>query len=265
MSYEFSVNAKKGILLTLGFLGLGALIFTAGWMSHAYFHPGQPGARMAGGSVSQGASGSAYAPRVSLGSRPSVQKPAVVSQMSGRARSAVSRPESLIRRGAARTGTRQAPVQSGSAAPSPEGQADEGQTADASQEQEAQTSGPDGLDSEPITETRSGSAMRDAPGGEGPKSVRFVVEVERFALKQKAEDQVVRLKEKGYDACFLNMPSSENQGTPWYLVYIGDFDHLNGAYAVASDYEAREKTVAVIRSMKPHTLELRKGCGGGNG
>ncbi len=264
MSYEFSVNAKKGILLTLGFLGLGALIFTAGWMSHAYFHPAQPGARMAGGSFGQG-SGSAYAPRVNLGSRPSVQKPAVVSQMSGRAKSAVSRPQSLLRQGGTSSGSSGAALESGAAAPSPESQSDEGQTADASQEQEAQTSGPDGLDSEPITETRSGSAMGDAPGGEGPKSVRFVVEVERFALKQKAEEQVARLTEKGYDACFLNMPSSQNQGTPWYLVYIGDFDHLNGAYAVASDYEAREKTVAVIRSMKPHTLELRKGCGGGNG
>ncbi|GBC62127.1 hypothetical protein DENIS_3090 [Desulfonema ishimotonii] len=247
MSYDFSLDKKKGALLMLAFISLAFLFFAAGWLSHAVLSPSQPEA-IAPASESRG--GRMAVGRPVPSAVPQVRKPTIVDNVLRSVRTAVSNPASLLARKAAsdkKAGEKKAES-------SPAGDSSARKTDAAEPEKNVGEETADAQKAEP--------ADQSAPGGQkkSADSVRFSVEVESFVLKDKAQHSVKALKKKGFDACMIRMGDTDAESKTWYVVQIGDYDHLSAAYAAASDFEKKEKKVAVIRTMKPHILEAGKIC-----
>jgi hypothetical protein len=92
----------------------------------------------------------------------------------------------------------------------------------------------------------------------GPsKDAQFSVQVEACLAKNYAEEKVVELRSRGYDA--YTFQGSDSNGQTWYVVRIGDYEDLEKASEAASNYREREKTPAVITQIDSLSVVTTKG------
>jgi len=141
-----------------------------------------------------------------------------------------------------------------------------GGSSPAAAEQQLQADGSEIKADSPAAETPTPPPAGDEPKKDGQKNpeksksdIRFSVEAESFVLKSKALLTAKELAAKGWDkACVLRTEGTDNDGSIWYVVQIGDYDHLEAAQTAASEFQQKEGVIAGnIRTMTVKQLQER--------
>jgi len=118
------------------------------------------------------------------------------------------------------------------------------------------TGGDPGSSSAQEAQKKGGAKAREKP------KMRYLVEVDSFMLETKAFNRADDLIDKGWNnVSVVKMGSLRDKEETWYIVQIGDYDHLEEAYQAASDFEEKEESTGKVNAMKPGELKKRKMSG----
>lgn len=223
MSYDFSVDRKKIILVFTISLVLAVSIFMAGWMigimakiSRITGHEIKPGDQK-GLAVATPASTPPAAPKKQITDTPQmeadqeIQKPetAASSQAAGESKASISKVRMPI------------------------------------------TKKPQPQKAQPVAEKTP-----EKTAGTPLQKRAFTVQVESCIVMQNAVKTANQLKNKGYEVFILKKQGP--RGKTWYAVQIGSYEDRKKASQAASEFSEKEKIVAVVMPIASHLLQLRK-------
>ncbi len=243
--YHFSLDKRQSVIMTVALLVLIVLIFSAGLLTGILFRKPRISDQAAMSSQIAAPGGSTKItvdPQTLLTTTPQ----GIISKVKGEAASEKADLMGKVRQ------PRQIEIGGGS---SP-----------AATEQQAQDAGSEIKADSPSAETPAPQPAGDETKKDGqknqekPKSdIRFSVEAESFVLKSKALLIAKELAAKGWDkACVLRTEGPDNDGSIWYVVQIGDYDHLEAAQTAASEFQQKEGVIAGnIRTMTVKQLQER--------
>ncbi len=154
--------------------------------------------------------------------------------------------------------TRQ-PIRIGGKSRSGQTQGEAGQTDEASSGGGAAGSDPENPEPSPAQEEGNAKIQENL-------KMSYMVEVDSFVLETKAFNRADDLIANGWNnACVVKMGNLRDKKEIWYIVQIGDYDHLEEAYQATSEFEEKEESIGKVSPMKPEELKKRKMSGPSGG
>ncbi len=263
MTYDFSLDKKQIILLTTASVLLAILLFVAGMLcgmltrqsSATQTESSQPYSRGTPHADNRDAPHPASPENGNRGItlRPGSLSSLTPSALVGKAKSAVATEKAdMMAR------TRQ-PIRIGGKSRSGQTQGEAGQTDEASSGGGAAGSDPENPEPSPAQEEGNAKIQENL-------KMSYMVEVDSFVLETKAFNRADDLIANGWNnACVVKMGNLRDKKEIWYIVQIGDYDHLEEAYQATSEFEEKEESIGKVSPMKPEELKKRKMSGPSGG
>lgn len=86
-----------------------------------------------------------------------------------------------------------------------------------------------------------------SPSPEPPKVMEYTLQLAAFKGREKAQEFVNELKEKGYYAYFV--PVSNSKGETWNLIRVGKFKTRDEAQDFAALFQERERMEVLVKEV----------------